>query len=266
MKKIILALSLVTFFVVHIFSATVTVEWDKSCDTNVVGYYVKWGYTTKSFIRTNVCFSYTDDCGNYHPSVTNYYRGIYTNNVFVSGYTNTTCTISNLLNGVEYAFVCTKTNKFNLESDLSEEVTIGLLPSVVKNFRLLKIRKTAYSYFLRIPTSESETELYLTWNPNPEVESITKYRIEYQKIPGSTNWLTFKHVPASTNVSVITVTEGKYSYKFRIFAVNSIGVGTNNSNVITYPTNSPLPIISYSVTNNSNSITVSSPFLRYPDK
>jgi hypothetical protein len=141
MKKIII-ISLIIVFVTSLFAATVTLSWNNTCDTNIVGYYIKWGYVSPFVIKTNIRAAYIDDCNRSRPAETNYYRGIYTNAMFVSGYTNTTCTISNLLNGIAYAFVATRTNNIGLESDVSEEVIAIMLklPSAVEEFKLIEAK------------------------------------------------------------------------------------------------------------------------------
>ena len=146
MKKLIPFLVLVTALIPSLFAASLTVSWDGSCDTNVLGHWIKWGYVSSNS-RTNLRFAYTDDCGSLRPMETNLYRGIYTNAVFLPGRTNTTYVINNLLGGTAYAITCTRTNRDGMESDFSEEV-IGITPasannrpSAVQGFQILKAEK-----------------------------------------------------------------------------------------------------------------------------
>jgi hypothetical protein len=146
MKKLVPFLVLVIALVPSLFSASLNLAWDGSCDTNVLGHWVKWGYVG-STSRTNARLAYIDDCGISRPLETNIYWGVYTNKVFLPGRTNSTYTINNLLYSSAYAVVVTRTNNAGLESDVSEEgiavtppqPTNGL-PSAVQNFQILKVQ------------------------------------------------------------------------------------------------------------------------------
>lgn len=146
MKKIVIILLIICILTPSIFAAKLTVSWNASCDTNVVGHWVKWGWIGTT-IRTNIRPAYVDDCGRFQETKTNLYRGIYTNAVFIPGYTNNTYVANNLLNNMAYAFVVTRTNNAGDESDLSIEV-IGVvppetngLPSAVQQFKITKVEK-----------------------------------------------------------------------------------------------------------------------------
>jgi titin len=130
-----------------------------------------------------------------------------------------------------------------------------------KNLLIFIVFTTLFSFCL-VGLPPSGTELHFTWTPNPAIELVSKYKIEYQKFPGSTNWMLLTYVPASTNVAVVYGIESGYTYKFRIFAVNSVGVGTNSSNIIIIPTNTPTAVSNYSVII-KNPTNVSSPFIHY---
>lgn len=90
--------------------------------------------------------------------------------------------------------------------------------------------------------------LYFSWTPNPAPDMVTGYQIQYTKLPIVTNWTFLTFVPATTNVAVITGVQSGYIYQFRAFAVNAIGVGTNLSNVIQVPTNTPTVVSNFSLT------------------
>jgi len=91
-------------------------------------------------------------------------------------------------------------------------------------------------------------DIWFTWTPNPPSELVSGYRIEYQKLPAVTNWTSITFVPSSTNITLIKNLQPGYIYKFRAFAVNGVGIGTNLSNIIQVPTNTP------SVVNNFNKL------------
>lgn len=84
----------------------------------------------------------------------------------------------------------------------------------------------------------------LSWNKNPAYEMVTGYRIEYQKLPASTNW-TFLAFAPNTNMLVAKGLKGGYIYKFRIFAFNGAGLGTNESTIVQIPTNSPSVVTNF---------------------
>lgn len=90
--------------------------------------------------------------------------------------------------------------------------------------------------------------VWFTWTPNPTYDLVTGYRIEYKKIPGVTNWTYLSFVPATTNVTVVTGLQAPYVYSFRSFAVNAVGIGTNLSNIIQIPTNTPSAVSNFSLT------------------
>lgn len=92
-------------------------------------------------------------------------------------------------------------------------------------------------------------DIWLTWTPNPVHELVNGYRIEYLKIPTITNWTVLTVIPATTNVAVIKNCQGGFIYGFRIFAINAIGIGTNFSNVVQIPTNTPSMTTGFSLTN-----------------
>ncbi len=95
-------------------------------------------------------------------------------------------------------------------------------------------------------------DVWFTWKPNPATELVSGYRLEYVRYIStnspSTNWSFLTYVKSSTNVAIVKGVQSGYIYKFRIFAVNSIGTGTNLSNIITIPTNLPSAVIDYQLT------------------
>lgn len=126
--------------------ATVVLGWDGNCSPEVSGYTCYYG-GTNSVITTNIVKAYTNDCGIAVPATTNIYRGAYTNSVMVSGRTNTTCTVSNLVSGATYSFVITSRSATGLESEYSNEliytvpnVATNMPPSKVENFRVLLVK------------------------------------------------------------------------------------------------------------------------------
>lgn len=92
-------------------------------------------------------------------------------------------------------------------------------------------------------------ELVFTWDHNPPAELVGAYRMEYIKLPVITNWTLLTTIPATTNVVTVKGVQGGYSYKFRIFATNALGVGTNSSTVIELPTSKPTAVSGYQLTN-----------------
>jgi len=90
-------------------------------------------------------------------------------------------------------------------------------------------------------------ELWFTWTQNPAYELVSGYRIEYMKSP-STNWSYLTFVSGTTNVAVAKGVQGGFQYKFRVFAVNAIGTGTNLSSIIAVPTNAPSAVTNYQLT------------------
>jgi len=91
-------------------------------------------------------------------------------------------------------------------------------------------------------------DAWFTWDKNTGVEMVTGYRLEYQKAPVVTNWTFLAFINGTTNVTVVKSLQGGYVYKFRLFAVNGIGVGTNLSNIIQIPTNAPSAVTNFSTT------------------
>jgi hypothetical protein len=87
--------------------------------------------------------------------------------------------------------------------------------------------------------ASSGEDIWFSWTKNPSSELIGSYRMEYQKLPAVTNWTLLTTLPATTNVAVVKNIQGGFIYKFRIFAVNGVGVGTNLSTILQIPTNAP---------------------------
>lgn len=85
-----------------------------------------------------------------------------------------------------------------------------------------------------------------TWTPNAPAELVTGYRIEYQKLPSVTNWTYITFVPASTNSAVVKNLQPGFIYKFRAFAVNAVGIGTNQSAIVQLPSTSPSVVTNFS--------------------
>lgn len=85
-----------------------------------------------------------------------------------------------------------------------------------------------------------------TWTANPSSELVTGYRIEYQKLPTVTNWTYITFVPSTTNQAIVKNLQPGFIYKFRAFAVNSVGTGTNQSAVIQIPSTSPSAVTNFS--------------------
>lgn len=85
-----------------------------------------------------------------------------------------------------------------------------------------------------------------TWTLNPPSELVSGYRIEYQKLPSVTNWTYITFVPSTTNSAMIKNLQVGYVYKFRAFAVNGIGTGTNQSAIIQIPQALPSAVTNFS--------------------
>jgi len=91
-------------------------------------------------------------------------------------------------------------------------------------------------------------DIWFTWDKNPANELIGTYRLEYIKLPVITNWTLLSNIPGTTNVAVVKGVQGGFTYKFRIFAQNSKGIGTNLSNIIEIPTNAPTTVSNFNLT------------------
>lgn len=101
---------------------------------------------------------------------------------------------------------------------------------------------------LTIAVTAFGEDIWFTWNKNPANELVSGYRLEYKKFPVVTNWTLLTVIPSSTNVAVVKGVQGGYIYNFRMFATNAIGVGTNTSNVIIIPTNTPSAVSNFNLT------------------
>lgn len=88
-------------------------------------------------------------------------------------------------------------------------------------------------------------DAWFTWTPNPASEMVTGYRIEYQKLPAITNWTYSHFVPAATNRTVVKGLQSGYIYKFRAFAINAVGIGTNQSSIVQIPSTSPTVVSNF---------------------
>jgi hypothetical protein len=82
-------------------------------------------------------------------------------------------------------------------------------------------------------------DVWFTWTQNPSSELISTYRIEYQKHPTVTNWTTLTTVSGATNVALVKGIQSGFVYKFRIFAVNGLGSGTEQSAIVQLPNTTP---------------------------
>ena len=87
-------------------------------------------------------------------------------------------------------------------------------------------------------------DVWFSWTPNPSSELVTGYRIEYQKHPVVTNWTYITYI-SSTNVALVKGLQPGYIYKFRAFAINAIGMGTNLSDIVQIPSNTPTAVIDF---------------------
>ena len=85
-----------------------------------------------------------------------------------------------------------------------------------------------------------------TWTKSPPQELVSTYRIEYQKLPAITNWTYITSVPSTSNTATIKNLQVGYVYKFRAFAVNGIGIGTNQSTIIQIPIDRPSAVTNFS--------------------
>ncbi len=89
-----------------------------------------------------------------------------------------------------------------------------------------------------ITASVFAQDVLFTWTLNPSAEMVSGYRIEYKKFPVTTNW-TYITFAANTNSVVVKGLQAGYVYQFRAFAVNGIGLGTNQSTIVQIPTTTP---------------------------
>lgn len=94
----------------------------------------------------------------------------------------------------------------------------------------------------------STYDAWFTWTPNPPHELISGYRIEYKKLPAITNWTYLTSVPSSTNVAMVKGLKSGFKYEFRAFAINAFGQGTNLSDIVYIPTNTPTKVEGYQLT------------------
>lgn len=100
------------------------------------------------------------------------------------------------------------------------------------------------SLFIAIPQSVSYDALF-TWTQNPPEELVMGYRIEYIKSPAVTNWTYLTYVNSATNAVTIKGLQVGFQYQFRAFAVNAIGIGTNDSNIILLPESIPSAVSNF---------------------
>lgn len=150
MKKFLLIVTFVFLFITTLLAPssnlkTITLAWDVSCDTNVVGYILLYGSVGSPY-RTNIVQTYTNSCNVVIQTSTNVYFGQYniTNRIIINGRTNASCTISNLVCGIPYSFVARAYDSFMLESDDSPELLYMIpipvtnsVPSPPENFRII---------------------------------------------------------------------------------------------------------------------------------
>lgn len=88
-------------------------------------------------------------------------------------------------------------------------------------------------------------DVTFTWTQNPASELVIGYRIEYQKLPVVTKWTYITYAPSTTNSALIKNLQPGYIYKFRAFAVNVIGTGTNQSTIIQIPATLPSTVTNF---------------------
>lgn len=100
-----------------------------------------------------------------------------------------------------------------------------------KLFSLIAAAATTFAAFAE--------DIWFTWTPNPSSELVSSYRIEYQKLPVVTNWTSLTVVSGNTNVAVVKGIQRGFLYKFRIFAVNGLGSGTEQSAIVQVPNSTP---------------------------
>jgi len=125
--------------------ATVKLMWDGLCSTNIVGYSLCFTTNVLSTPTTNSLPEFVDDCGTNRPATTNIYFGNYSTNVVqVSGVTNTTCILSNLVRSTTYYFVV-KARTESMESLPSNEIkyTVPVItnapPTTVSGLRIIMV-------------------------------------------------------------------------------------------------------------------------------
>ena len=116
----------------------ITLTWNPSCEQEVTGYRIYYGVGYGATL-TNIVSVYTDSCGIFRPATTNIHHG-YTNIIYITGISNTSVTISNLIGGKTYYFAATTYNVLGMESDFSSEIsytTIIANPIEPTNLRII---------------------------------------------------------------------------------------------------------------------------------
>lgn len=123
--------------------SSITLAWDASCNTNVVGYSLYYTTNTLTVPVTNVYPAYIDDCGVSMPGYTNVYKANWNLSAVknVVGIANVTNTVTNLSRGKTYYFVVTAKSA-TMESDKSSEIwhTIPLFPTNVAPSKVTGVR------------------------------------------------------------------------------------------------------------------------------
>lgn len=98
--------------------------WKESCNPTVIKYTVYYTTNVVSKPVTNITAIEIDDCDYLKPAATNIFYGKYnsTNRIFITGITNVTCTVTNLVIGTKYYFTLTCSSSVS-ESGQSPELS-----------------------------------------------------------------------------------------------------------------------------------------------
>jgi hypothetical protein len=114
---------LILLFSVYVNASNVRLQWDMSCDSNVVKYVMYYTTNVLSTPETIIYPGGTNSCGEFDPRSTNIFFGRYSTMTEVLGRTNTICSLSNLVVGVKYYFAVSAVNHVGLESVRSREIS-----------------------------------------------------------------------------------------------------------------------------------------------
>lgn len=114
---------LLLVFAVYVNAASVRLQWDMNCESNVVKYILYYTTNVLTTPETEIDRGGTNECGKFYPPSTNIFYGQYSTLVEVLGRTNTNCHLSNLVTDVKYYFTIAAANNSGLQSLRSAEIS-----------------------------------------------------------------------------------------------------------------------------------------------
>jgi hypothetical protein len=189
-KLIILACSLITTF-------SATLKWDKSSETNVVGYY----YYTSNPVGTAFGKSGMVPNTNAEPSVV----------------------LTNIAAGAEAEYYVTAVNNEGLESEPSEKVRWHNISILTNEIRVISFNPGVYS-----KTTDNWNNFVVTWTPiNKTVYGFTNYVL----VAASANLTNYIQTPNNTH-SFPVLARGEW--RFSVYASNKFGVSPIESALLVY--------------------------------